>query len=455
MGWLFSFDGRIRRAAYAAASVGTFFLTHLIILAVCLATAEHISVNALFLFAPWRWVLTNKLWPFNTAPSAWLLIGGLAMTVLTSWVLAALAMRRASDARVSGWLAALTIAPVLQVPAILVLALLPSRAHVESSVSSREALTMGQRWKASLQGLLAAVALILFTVAVGALLFGSYGFSMFVVSPAVIGITTAYLANLQGDLGVGRTVCIVTAALAAGGLALVGLAFEGILCIVMAAPVAWAMAVLGAEIGRAMARARRNRGSHALISVAIIPLLFTSEEGLPPTTTFADVMSIEVTATPTAAWRAVVHMDRIAVPPPVPFRLGIAYPISSDVIGEGVGAERVGYFSTGIAHELVTEWEPGRTLGFVILSEPPSLRELSPYQNVHAPHVDGYFRSTSARIDIDRIAQGRMRLTLTTSHELDLQPAAYWLALARWIIRQNKERTLLQMQRQAEQDPAQ
>jgi uncharacterized membrane protein YhaH (DUF805 family) len=146
MGWLFSFDGRIRRIAYAATSVGTFFLTHLIILAACLATAKRISVNALFLFAPWRWVLAERLWPFNTAPSVWLLIGGLALTVLTSWVLAPLAVRRASDARVSGWLAALTIAPVLQVPAILVLALLPSRADAKSPLSSHSRLALSTNW---------------------------------------------------------------------------------------------------------------------------------------------------------------------------------------------------------------------------------------------------------------------------------------------------------------------
>jgi hypothetical protein len=48
---------------------------------------------------------------------------------------------------------------------------------------------------------LAGVGVIVLAVAVGALVFGSYGYGMFVVSPFVIGATTAYLANRRRDLG--------------------------------------------------------------------------------------------------------------------------------------------------------------------------------------------------------------------------------------------------------------
>jgi uncharacterized membrane protein YhaH (DUF805 family) len=450
MGWLFSFSGKIRRPAYAAASAASLFLPHLVILAVYAAQHQRPPLDVWFVLAPLRWVLLtlDPLLEFAPGHPA-LLAGGLALTVLCSWILAALAVRRANDAGVSGWLAAFSIAPVLQFPAIVVLAALPSRVGAEPPPASLPVIAQ-RPWNASLQGLLAAIGLTLLTIVVGALIFGSYGFSMFALSPVVIGLTTAYLANRHGDVGVGSTVWIMTAALALGGLALVGAAFEGAVCIIMAAPLAWVMALIGALIGRTMALSRRTRGTHPMLSVAIIPLLFASEQVLPRTSAFTDVVSIQVAATPDVVWQAVLHMDAITEAPSIPFSLGVAYPIRGEVIGEGVGAMRRGYFSTGVAEERITEWAPGEALAFVILSEPPSLRELSPYQYVHAPHVNGYFRSTQARIDIAEIAWGRTRLTLTTAHELDLQPAVYWLPLARWIVRQNKDRVLGQMQRQAE-----
>jgi uncharacterized membrane protein YhaH (DUF805 family) len=458
VGWLFSFSGKIGRPAYAAASVAALFLPHLIILAVYAAQQQRPPLNAWFVLAPLRWVVTLdgrlQFAPLFAADHPVLLAGGLALAVLCSWVLAALAVRRANDAGESGWLAALSIAPVLQFPAILMLAVLPSRAAAAPPDASLPVIPQ-RSWTASLQGLLAAIGLTLLTIVVGALFFGSYGYSMFALSPVVIGVTTAYLANRHGDVGVGSTIRVMTAALAVGGLALVGAAFEGVVCIVMAAPLAWVMALIGALIGRAMALSRRARGTHPMLSVAIIPLLFASEQALPRTSAFTDAVSIEVAATPDAVWQAVLNMDTITEAPSMLFRLGIAYPVRGEVIGEGVGARRRGYFSTGVAEEEITEWAPGEALAFVILSEPPSLRELSPYQHVHAPHVNGYFRSAQARIDIAEIAWGRTRVTLTTAHELDLQPAVYWLPLARWIVRENKGRVLRQIQRQAETGPAQ
>jgi hypothetical protein len=115
-----------------------------------------------------------------------------------------------------------------------------------------------------------------------------------------------------------------------------------------------------------------------------------------------------------------------------------------------VGAIREGVFSTGIAHERVTVWEPGSRLEFIVLSDPPSMRELSPHDHVHAPHVNGYFRTLDARFAITPLANGRTRLSLTTQHELDLGPAYYWLPMAKWAVHANKQRVLQHFARQAE-----
>jgi hypothetical protein len=202
-------------------------------------------------------------------------------------------------------------------------------------------------------------------------------------------------------------------------------------------------------VGREIAARRRSRKAAAM-SVALLPLLLAGETLLPPRADFESVESVIVAATPDAVWDSIVHMGPIPDAPAVPFRWGLAYPMRGEIWGSGVGAIRLGVFSTGVAYERVVEWKPGQELDFIILSDPPSMRELSPYDEVHAPHTQGYFRTRDARFTIEPLSDGHTRLSLATHHDLDLGPALYWLPFARWAVHANKVRVLRHFQQQAE-----
>jgi hypothetical protein len=132
--------------------------------------------------------------------------------------------------------------------------------------------------------------------------------------------------------------------------------------------------------------------------------------------------------------------------------LGIAYPVRGEVVGEGVGAIRLGEFSTGPVVEKITEWIPNRKLAFVMLNQAPAMRELSPYAHVYAPHVIGYFRTTDTRFDLADGGGGGTEVIELTSYELKLEPVLYWLPLARWVVRMNNARVLAYLKRRAERD---
>jgi len=100
--------------------------------------------------------------------------------------------------------------------------------------------------------------------------------------------------------------------------------------------------------------------------------------------------------------------------------------------------------------ERVTEWVANERLGLEVLSNPPAMRELSPYDHVHAPHVSGYFETTSMSFEIQARTDGVL-LVERTSHELKLDPLWYWQPLASWMIAQNNARVLAHIKRQAEQ----
>jgi hypothetical protein len=181
-----------------------------------------------------------------------------------------------------------------------------------------------------------------------------------------------------------------------------------------------------------------------------LPLVLLGETLLAPTASFQTENAIEIATPPAVAWKSIVDMGEITGPLPLAFRLGMAHPLRGRVIGEGVGAVRLGVFSTGTALECITEWEPERKLAFTVLRDVPSMRELSPYEHVHAPHVIGYFFTNGTQFELLPAENGGTKLVLRSAHTLKLEPVLYWLPLARMVVNQNNTRVLAHIKRRAE-----
>jgi uncharacterized membrane protein YhaH (DUF805 family) len=446
----FSFTGRMRPLPYALWSAGVFFSQYLIAEYLFSLQAPPTSLAQSW----WFYVmplpsLARQTINSGTILTAMVLMFALACMVIAGWVLTALAFRRAADADISGWIAAWALAPLVQIPVMLALCLIPSRPARRDPASGPEDIGGGE-WAAAAQGVLAGIGLIVLAVAVGALVFGSYGYAMFLVSPFIIGATTAYLANRTRDVGGSRTLQLTFIALMLGGIALIVSALEGIVCLVLASPLAIGLALLGGLLGRGIAVYSRRSSQQAALGLALIPLMFAAESALPPAVHFETQSTIEINAAPDAVWAALVHTDLADAPVPLLFRLGVAYPLRGEMLGEGVGAIRRGVFSTGTADERVTEWAPGHKLAFVMMNQVPAMRELSPYAHVHAPHVNGYFSTTYTSFELLPRADGGTAVVERTRHELRLEPVLYWLPLARWVVNENNARVLAHVKRNAE-----
>lgn len=241
---LFSFSGRTRPRPYVLSSLAVFFSQHLITILVL--AAEGVSLGAAT--KDWQfYVMPLQTLAKHSGASALTLLLALSGLLIACWALAALAFRRAADAEASGWIAACAIAPVVQIATIGLLSAMPSRAVAGDAAAVNGRGPMG--WATAAQGLCLGVAVTLFAVATGALLFGSYGFGIFVASPFTIGATTGYFANHKADLGTSRTAKLAAGAILLGGIALVFAALEGIICILMAAPLAIVAALVGGMLG--------------------------------------------------------------------------------------------------------------------------------------------------------------------------------------------------------------
>jgi hypothetical protein len=299
-------------------------------------------------------------------------------------------------------------------------------------------------------GLTVGGVLALFSVAIGVLVLGVYGFGVFFVAPFFVGLAAGYLVNRRVDFGRGNTVLVVGGTTLVSAIAILATALEGVVCIVMAAPLAFGLAVVGGMLGRRWARRSRGATAHGFVGFAVLPVFFAVESMVIGTGSFGVLSSIEVHADESRVWAALLHMGDIREQPSLPFQLGVSYPLGAELRGEGVGAIRHGRFSTGIAVERVTAWHPGRELALEVLSEPPSMRELSPYEHVHAPHVRGYFTTRSFSFRLESLPGGRTHLVLESDHSLRLEPRAYWMELARLAVAQNYDRVLRHIKHEAE-----
>ena len=182
----------------------------------------------------------------------------------------------------------------------------------------------------------------------------------------------------------------------------------------------------------------------------MLPLLILADMALPPAVTYGVARSVVVDAPADAVWRALISDEPIAEPPSLVGRAGLAVPIRGRLLGQGVGATRLGQFSTGVAVERVTAWEEGRRLSFEVLSEPPIMVEMSPWDTVHAPHVSGYVTVRETTFCLEPLSGGRTCLTATAGQTLRIDPVLYWLPLARWATERNLARVLRDVGSRAE-----
>jgi hypothetical protein len=436
------FRGGIALWAYPFLAVGLLLPQHLVVWWSAGPLRIFLLRDAGFWFAP-----VTKLTAFPYRPEAGGLVASAYLVAFaSSCAVAALSVRRAARSGGGFGLALATIVPGVQLLAVLLLAVLPPlRPGSEAEEEDRA----GTGRVHALQGLLAGVALIVLAVIVSAVTFGAYGYGLFLLTPMTVGLCTGYLANRGEDLGVRETNKLVLTATALGGVALVALALEGVVCLIFAAPLVIGFALMGGQLGRLMA-GLRNARDKPLMAIALLPAVFALEAAVPPAAAIQTRETIDIAAPPSAVWRTLTSDAPIAIPAGLLGRAGLAYPVRGKLLGAGVGAVRIGVFSTGIARERVTDWRPGRRLAFQVLVQPPAMEEMSPYRRVHAPHVNGYFDTGETAFALRPLTGGGTRLTLSASHVLRIDPVPYWEPLARWAAAANSRRVLEDIKTKAE-----
>jgi len=360
----------------------------------------------------------------------------LLLSIPFLWVGVAMTVQRLRDAGKPVWLVVLFFIPVVNVLFFLALCALPPQ--------ERPTVTEGAPWPGprALDDIIprsalgsAVVSIFLTTVLgllfllLGTLVIGAYGWGLFVALPFCLGMFSVLLYSYHSPRDWQSCLKVALLPVLLLGAALILVAMEGVICVLMAAPFGVGLAGLGGMLGYMIqAHHWRPKQTPAMLSIVIllIPATFGIEHAaaLQPQV-FVVRTAIEVNAPPAKVWNQVVAFAEIPPPTELLFRAGIAYPIRAEISGHGVGAVRHCIFSTGPFAEPIEVWDEPRLLKFGVTENPAPLSELSPYRNIQPAHLHGYFVSKQGQFLLTALLGGRTRLEGTTWYQHTMWPAAY------------------------------
>lgn len=282
------------------------------------------------------------------------------------------------------------------------------------------------RVRSAISGMFISIAGSLVIYALSITVFGNYGILLFFGMPIVIAIVTSYMFNRHAIQPLGQSVIVAELGILLCSGALLLLAFEGAICIVMLYPLAAMIAIIGAVVGRSMA-ATKTSGSRVTTSLlCLLPLLGGADILDRDAPIYEVITSVVIEAPPEEVWPNVIGFSELDAPPAWYFKLGIAYPLRATIDGQGVGAIRHCEFSTGPFVEPVTVWDKPNRLAFDVTEQPRAMNELSPYRHVHPPHLDGYLNCKRGEFRLHRLPGNRTLLEGSTWYEFKMYPQGYW-----------------------------
>jgi len=450
---LWSTSGTIDRGAYALIGITGFALKH---------NLDRLVARFGF-HRPWDlfnyWIPVRDVARITELPRAEAEFLGtmVALALPFIWVGIALTMKRLRSAGLPPPLVALFFLPFLNLPFFLVLCLLPAR-QPDSHREPRQSF-LSRIVPDSTAGSAAIAMLITVPLGVGATIFASrwlmnYGWGLFVALPFTMGFAAALIYGIRQPRTLGGCIWVASLSTLLLGAALLGLAVEGLFCLIMALPIALPLSILGGVCAYAVQKrgwVQREAPAFLAVLLAFVPGVEWAEHAaavVPPVYVVRTAINVE--APPERVWQQVIAFSEIGPPRELLFRAGVAYPMRAEMIGQGVGAERHCVFSTGAFVEPIEVWDEPRLLKFSVTENPAPMQEWTPYRRIEPPHLHGFLVSEGGQFLLTPLPNGGTRLEGTTWYRHGLWPATYWRLWSDQIIHRIHLRVLNHIRQESE-----
>lgn len=283
--------------------------------------------------------------------------------------------------------------------------------------------------------------------------FRDYAIGLFIWLPIVLGASATIIYGYKNE--VTKRALRLNAFLTLGifCLGLLTFAFEGIICIAMAAPIGLFFTWVGYLIGYQIIKNKTVGDAPTAMVLLFISVpgvmgfeyVTNDSEHIRSVTT-----TIEINALAETVWKNVVVFPQLDEPTEFIFKTGIAYPINAQIDGQGVGAIRHCNFSTGSFVEPITVWDEPRLLKFDVTDQPEPMKELSPF-DIHPNHLHGYWVSKQGQFKLTQLPNGHTLLEGTTWYVNKIKPDFYWTIWSDNIVHTIHQRILRHIKTRSEQ----
>lgn len=282
--------------------------------------------------------------------------------------------------------------------------------------------------------------------------FRDYAFGLFIWLPLVLGATSTLILAHKNSVPRKELRNNSYWTLLIFCVGLLAFAWEGIICLAMAAPIGFLFTYLGFLIGHGLSKSKLNNRTPTVIILLMlsVPSLMAFENNIKTSDDIRSVTtSIEVNASPETVWKNVVAFPQLKEPTEFIFKTGIAYPINATINGQGVGAVRHCNFSTGSFVEPITTWDEPKLLKFSVDEQPEPMKEISFY-DIHPNHLHGYWVSKEGQFKLTGLPNGHTLLEGTTWYINKIKPNFYWTTWSDYIVHKIHQRVLEHIKTQAE-----
>ena len=281
--------------------------------------------------------------------------------------------------------------------------------------------------------------------------FQEYATGLFLWLPLVMGFVNRLIYGNKYSLSLKESLTLITATLGIFYLGLLFFAMEGIICLIMAAPLVFVCFLIGHFIAQLFIKEKKGQQNTTSILIAIlsVPVLLSFDTVNHKMHLRTVTTKIEINAPPELVWENLVAFPRLKAPTEFIFKTGIAYPVDATIEGKGVGAVRHCNFTTGSFVEPITVWDEPKLLRFSVREQPEPMKELSIY-NIHPNHLHGFWNSKQGEFKLTVLPNGNTLLTGTTWYENRIKPNFYWSTWSDYIVHKIHKRVLDHIKIQAE-----
>jgi uncharacterized membrane protein YhaH (DUF805 family) len=405
---------------------------------------------------PWEYLFPSTRNLLNQKDSNTFLIALLITALPFIWFGCVLTIRRLRSAGAPLWLVGLFFVPIANLFLFAILSILPPtdktvRVVTERSLFQLKNLIPKSKFGSALLAvaLNAASAVVFTRISVHTL--NQYGWGLFVGLPFCLGLTSSLIYSYHEPRKWGECALVAVISIGIAAAALLMFAFEGMICILMAAPLFGGLALIGASLGHAL---QFQPGAQPkiycisnLIVLAIMSVQYTTQ---PAPTLFAVTTTMEINAPAPTVWKNVIAFSELPPPDETIFKTGIAYPTRAEIHGSGVGAVRHCRFSTGAFVEPITVWNEPHLLRFSVEQNPAPMEEWTIYEEIHPPHLKGFFLAQQGEFRLIPLSKDQTFLKGTTWYYHNLWPESYWKVWSDYLVHTIHTRVMRHIKRLSE-----